>query len=155
VVTLRPADLSDEERLLEWRNEPTTRAASLTEGVVAPEDHGRWLRRKLADPDCALYVVLAGTEPVGQVRLDRVGEGVAEVSIGLAPEARGRGAGREALRLAETEAGERLGATTLRALVKPDNEPSLRAFAAAGYSEVSRSDDVVELHRELGQSVTR
>ena len=145
MVTLRPADLSDEERLLEWRNEPTTRAGSLTEGEVSPDDHYRWLSRKLADPDCALFIVLAGTEPLGQVRVDRVGEGIGEISIGLAPEARGRGIGREALRLAAEEARERLGVTTLRAFVKADNEASLRAFAAAGYTEFSRRDDVVQL----------
>ena len=59
--------------------------------------------------------------------------------------ARGRGVGREALRLAAAEARERLGVTELSARVKPDNEASLRSFAAAGYAEFKRDADVVEL----------
>lgn len=154
MVTLRPADFSDEERLLEWRNEPTTRAASLTTAEVSAEDHQRWLRGKLDDPDTALFIVLDDGEAIGQVRLDRLDHALAEVSIGLAPEARGRGAGREALRLAAREAGERLGVRELSAQVKPDNEASLRSFAAAGYTEVRRGDDIVELRLELGQATS-
>jgi RimJ/RimL family protein N-acetyltransferase len=150
VVSLRPADLSDEARLLEWRNEPATRAASLMPGEISAADHHAWLVRRLADDGSALFIVLDDLEPVGQVRLDRRGDGLAEVSIGLAPEARGRGVGREALRLAALEA-PRVEATTLSALVKADNEASLRSFAAAGYREFGRRDDVVELRLTLDQ----
>jgi RimJ/RimL family protein N-acetyltransferase len=149
VVSLRPAEPSDEARLLEWRNEATTRAASLTGGEVSADDHHRWLTGKLGDPDTALFVVLDGAEPIGQVRLDRLDDELAEVSIGLAPEARGRGVGREALRLAAGEARPRLGVTQLSARVKPDNEASLRSFAAAGYTEFRREPDVVELRRAV------
>lgn len=150
MVTLRPAELSDEARLLEWRNEPTTRAASLTVGEVSPDDHHRWLTMKLNDPACALFIVLADSAPIGQVRLDRLDDELAEVSIGLAPEARGRGVGREALRLVAEDARSRLGVTTLSALVKPDNVASLRSFEAAGFSEFRRDEDVVELRRPTG-----
>src|SRR6266542_4642209 len=137
VVTLRPAELSDGARLLEWRNEPTTRAVSLTPEQVSAEDHRAWLASKLADSRCALFIILAD-EPIGQVRLDRLDGELAEVSIGLAPEARGRGVGREALRLAAAEAGDRLGVKVLTARIRVENEPSLRSFAAAGFAEVRR-----------------
>ena len=105
VVTLRPAELSDEARLLDWRNDPATRAASLSSGEVSSQDHRRWLASKLADSRCALFVILVNSKPLGQVRIDLLDDELAEVSIGLAPEARGRGAGREALRLVAAEAG--------------------------------------------------
>lgn len=148
MVRLRPAEPADEGRLLEWRNEPTTRAASLTSGEVSAEDHSRWLAHKLADPASTLFIVMDGDEPIGQVRLDRVDDELAEVSIGLAPEARGRGAGRKALDLAAAEA-PRLGVMSLRALIKPNNEASLRAFKAAGYADFKADDEVVELRRPV------
>jgi RimJ/RimL family protein N-acetyltransferase len=151
VVRLRPAELSDEELLLEWRNEPTTRAASLSPGKVSTEDHRRWLAARLDDTRCALFIILADAEPIGQVRLDRLDDELAEVSIGLAPEARGRGAGREALRLAAAEARSRLGVRMLTARIKADNGPSLRSFAAAGFTEVRRERDLVELRRPIAQ----
>jgi RimJ/RimL family protein N-acetyltransferase len=85
------------------------------------------------------------------VRLDQLDDDLAEISIGLAPEARGRGAGREALCLAAAEARNRLGVRMLTARVKADNEPSLRSFAAAGFSEVRREDDLVELRQPIAQ----
>ena len=151
MVTLRPADLSDEARLLEWRNEPTTRAASLNPREISPEDHRRWLASKLADAHCALFIILADGQPIGQVRLDQLDGELAEVSLGLAPAARGRGAGREALRLAAAEARNRLGVKELAARIKADNEPSLRSFAAAGFNEVRREDDIAELRRAVTQ----
>jgi RimJ/RimL family protein N-acetyltransferase len=150
VVTLRPAELSDEARLLEWRNDPATRAASFSKNQVSADDHHRWLLRKLQDPDCALFIVLIDSEPAGQVRLDRIEPGLAEVSIGLAPEARGWGVGREALRLATESASELLGVGTVSALVKPVNVASLRSFDAAGFSEFRRDEHVVELRRPTG-----
>ena len=143
-VRLRPAQPEDEARLLEWRNEPMTRAASLTSDAISAETHAGWFARKIADPGCAIFIVMEGDEPLGQVRLDRLEDDLAEVSIGLAPAARGRGIGREALRHVAGQAQE-LGVATLRALVKPENVASLRAFEAAGYDEFERSDDVVEL----------
>jgi len=154
VVKLRPAELSDGARLLEWRNEPTTRAVSLTSEQVSAEDHRTWLASKLADSRCALFIILADADPIGQVRLDRREGELAEVSIGLAPEARGRGVGREALRLAAAEAGDRLGVKVLTARIRVENEPSLRSFAAAGFAEVRRQGDIVELRLSIAQEMT-
>ena len=139
MLILRSATEADEPRLLEWRNESATRAASFTSGEISPQDHRLWFRRKLEDPGCRLLIAEESGRPVGQVRLDRVGADVAEISIGLAPESRGRGLGREALRLAAADAANELGARRLVAHVKPANGPSLTVFRAAGY-RVSRED---------------
>jgi RimJ/RimL family protein N-acetyltransferase len=139
VLSLRRALTEDEARLLEWRNEPVTRTASFTTAEIRPDEHHLWFERKLADPGCAMMIVEEDGRPVGQLRLDLIAPEVAEVSIGLAPGERGRGIGRQALRLAAGEALGILGARTLRALVRPDNVSSLNAFEAAGF--VIRRED--------------
>jgi RimJ/RimL family protein N-acetyltransferase len=150
MLVLRPAGAQDEQRLLEWRNESAVRAASFSSDEISPDDHHRWFLRKLDDPGCMLLIVEHEGRPVGQVRVDRVSAGLAEISIGLAADARGRGIGREALRLATSEAPRLLGVAAVKALVKEGNEASLRAFRAAGFHEVSNDGGVVELRVSVG-----
>src|SRR5262249_1580558 len=140
----------DEDRLLAWRNELATRAASFSTGAITPREHHVWLTNKLADPSCAIMIVEEDGRPVGQVRLDRVAPDVAEVRSGLAPNDRGRGIGREALRLAAEAATSILGVTTLRALVRSENDASVNAFRAAGFHLHGRDGDSVELERSAG-----
>ena len=144
-MELRRARPEDEALVLRWRNEPSTRAASLSTGEISPGQHHAWFTRKLADPDCVLFILEENGRPVGQLRLDRVGSDLAEVSIGLDLEARGRGLGREALRWAIPEAQRLLGVKCLKAQVKPNNVSSLAAFAAVGFRVVADSADAVEL----------
>jgi RimJ/RimL family protein N-acetyltransferase len=108
-----------------------------------------WFAKKLRDPSCVILVAEEDGVPLGEVRLDRLDLGVAEVHIAIAPEARGRGVARAALGLAVSGAHELLGATQLRAQVKPSNEPSLKLFRAAGFQEVSEDPDVIEFKRSI------
>jgi RimJ/RimL family protein N-acetyltransferase len=147
-LSLRQAQLEDAPVLLQWRNDDEVRAASFNQSLVAPDEHTAWLRRLIRDPDRSLFVVLEDGEAVGEVRLDHRGGGIAEVSIVLAPEARGRRLGPVVLDHAAAEAA-RQEQDELRARVRPENSRSLRAFEAAGFHELSRTDEVVELTRTL------
>jgi RimJ/RimL family protein N-acetyltransferase len=142
---LRLAGPEDEQRLLDWRNERGVREASFSSDEISPEEHHRWFADNLLDPGCALLIVEDDGRPVGQVRLERVGTDLAEISVALASDVRGRGVGREALRLAASMAPQLLGVTTLKALVKEENEASLRAFRAAGFRDIATDHGVVEL----------
>ena len=130
----RPARGEDAALLLEWRNDPATRAASRSTGAVQLEDHLDWLYRVLADAARTLFVVEHVGEPVGTVRFDRSSAGMWEVSVTLAPQARGRGLAEHVLACAE-EAWRRGSprSAALLAFVRPENTASERLFAAAGY----------------------
>jgi RimJ/RimL family protein N-acetyltransferase len=155
MLKLRRAAPEDEDRLLSWRNHPSTREASFSHDEISASDHHSWFVRKLADSECALLIIEDEGRPVGQIRLDRLEPDLAEVSISLAADARGRGVGREALGLAASEASRLLGVANIKALVKPDNEASLRAFRAAGYQVVAEDADVVELRLRVPASAER
>jgi RimJ/RimL family protein N-acetyltransferase len=152
MLDLRSATLDDEDLLLKWRNDPATRRASFRSDEISSADHHRWFLEKLEDPDCAILVVEVDGLPVGQIRLDRVAVGVAEISIGLAAEVRGRGFGRKALLRAVPEAKRLLGACCIKALVKRGNAASLAAFASAGFRVIREDGTVVEL--EHGPTVS-
>lgn len=70
-MKLRPATFADESLLLEWRNEPQSRANSSYAGEVTPEGHHAWLRRVMLDNDTHLYIAEIEGIPVGQGRIER------------------------------------------------------------------------------------
>lgn len=150
---LIPATAADAARLLAWRNDPVVRAASFDDRPIERADHVAWLERRLADPTVRLLIIEAEGAPVGQVRLDADAAGrTAEVSIGLAAEARGRGLAVPVLQDACAIAASELGADLVIARVKPGNAASLRAFAQAGFVETGRDTDQVVMERPARQA---
>ncbi|QRP45829.1 GNAT family N-acetyltransferase [Amycolatopsis sp. FDAARGOS 1241] len=134
-LAAREAVEADAELLLAWRNDPRTREASRSTGVIALADHVRWLRGVLASPDRLLLVISEGEQPVGTVRFDREAPGEWEVSITLAPESRGRGLSREVLAEGEQALSERHEVRAVLAAVHEDNAASAALFEGAGYVE--------------------
>jgi RimJ/RimL family protein N-acetyltransferase len=138
-ITVRRAREGDSELLFNWRNDPVTRAASLSTAVVDPVEHDRWFRASLADPGRFLYVVVTtGTipDPIGMCRFD-AGRLSAEVSINLNPAFRGKGLSGAVLAEAiATFRAEVRSHVTLTAVIRSTNEPSIRLFEGAGFREV-------------------
>lgn len=136
---LRPASADDVARYFEWANDPAVRAASFTTASIAWDDHVRWFEDRLVRSSCRLFVAddVAGTA-VGQIRFDLEAD-EALVGISLAADARGRG-----LAAPLIVAGVRSlvatvpGIATVRAEVRTTNEPSARAFVAAGFEHADR-----------------
>lgn len=140
-VVARPATLDDSSLLLRWRNDPATREVSRTHESISWEAHTGWYRRLLEDPRRELYVVERGGAPVGTVRFDALEAEEWEVSITLAPEARGVGLSRPVLAAGESAFLEGHPGTTLVAAILPENLPSQRLFARAGYQLDPTRDD--------------
>lgn len=140
-LELRRATMADADLLLRWRNDATTREMSVVRDEVRPEQHAAWLQSTLESPDRILFVALDRDVPVGQIRFDvkSPSRGSWEVSISVAPEARGRGL---ATRLLVAGAAEALkhGISHLSAIIRTDNERSIRAFKRAGFYGFARRD---------------
>ena len=149
-VRLRAATASDCERVWVWRNDPETRAASLDTEAIPWEVHEPWFNEALCGKGRRFYIVVADGRDAGAVRLD-VADAEGRVSIHLAPEARYRGIGVRALQAVVGEAFDALGLVRVTGVIKPDNQPSLAAFAKAGFALVEGDDLVtaVKSTREL------
>jgi len=103
--------------------------------LVAP----RWVAR-----DAVPAGALLGWAALSAISARTVYAGVAEVSVYVAADARGRGVGGALLR-ALVEASEELGIWTLQAGIFPENEASLRAHRAHGFREVGRRERIGRL----------
>lgn len=140
-LRLRPATMEDAALLLHWRNHPATRAASHDTGVIAVEDHLRWLQASLASPRRLLFIAESGCDAVGTVRAD-VEPGVHLISWTVAPSARGAGVGKAMVQqLAERLAGP------LRAEIKVGNAASVRIAESAGFRLEEQTGGVLHYWR--------
>jgi RimJ/RimL family protein N-acetyltransferase len=135
VITLRHATAHDADMLLGWANDPTTRASGFHPAPIDRVTHERWLATRLTSPRSRLYIGLDDDRPVGQVRLEAGPDGRVEVGISVAPEARGRGVGRDLLRagLAAGTADPDLEVDVFTARIRPANDASIALFARAGF----------------------
>ena len=138
-LEIREARADDCERLYAWRNHETVRRHALDPAPLALEAHRDWFALALGNPDRHLLVgeLLSerGGSPVGVVRydIDRT-KREAEVSIYLAPEEMGEGLGGRLLERGETWLREREpDVTSIRALIKPQNEASVKLFTRSHF----------------------
>lgn len=134
-VRLRAATLNDAAPLHAWANDPLTRRMSFSTEPIPWATHLPWLTGRLANPECRLAIGEdeAG-EALGQVRLDRAGT-TATLSVGLAPEARGRGLAARLVRLAAVECLDGGWCRLVEARVRPENAASLATFRRAGFTD--------------------
>lgn len=141
-IELRPALPVDEAILLAWANDAATRAASRSHDPIDAADHHRWLESRLATPDDArMWIGESDGVPIGVVRFERRTPDSVEVSITIAPEARGRGLARPLLEAGIAAARDAFGPVKIDAYILPGNEASVRLFASAGFTLMAVSTD--------------
>jgi RimJ/RimL family protein N-acetyltransferase len=85
------ATVEDAEFLFRIRNDPLTRAMSLSSQPVEWSAHMKWLKSALDDPRRTIYIAHRDA-PIGSGRIDRLDDG-AVLSWTIAPEWRGHGLG--------------------------------------------------------------
>lgn len=145
---LRPAAQDDMDRLYEWVNRPDSLANKLdTADAIARDAHCAWFKQRLASADAAVWIAESGDVALGQVRLERKGENL-EVDIYLDEAARSKGIAAAMLEAARVRAAKLWPGKTLVARIKPDNWPSRRLFARAGYGRVTVAPDHLIYYRD-------
>lgn len=130
--------------LLAWRNDEQTRLMSIDTEPVPEDAHQRWLAASLVSVDRHLFVAEVDGVPVGTTRLDRR-DGGWEISITVAPEARGAGHGRQLLDMTAEWFDENIGEGVILSTIKPSNPASLSLFTKIGYVVVAEDDQLVHL----------
>jgi RimJ/RimL family protein N-acetyltransferase len=138
-MKLRNAFFEDWKMLLEWRNDVETRSNSLNANRVSELQHKQWLQDILADRNRQLFVCMENDMPVGTVRADfNQEEAMYKLSWTISPAARGKGIGKQMVRLLT----ERLD-TKVCAEIKKDNIASIKIAVFAGMELKKELDGVL------------
>lgn len=144
-IEIRTAKQDDSERLFEWRNHPTIRAASRNPNVIEWKNHKNWFASVLTAPDRLLLIGQHEGAPIGVVRFDICND-EAEVSIYLVPDIKQPGQGRNLLQSAERWLStNRSEVSKINAHVLGGNKRSQRLFLDAGY-QVESTRYLKKLH---------
>lgn len=129
--TLRPVRVTDADFLFALANDRAVRASSFRVRRIGWREHLAWLRTQLDGVGRLCEIVEADGESVGLVRAEwRDAE--AQISIALAPVARGQGIGTAAVAALAAKARKELGVPVV-ALIKADNVRSQKMFERAGF----------------------
>jgi RimJ/RimL family protein N-acetyltransferase len=143
-VTLRPVASEDSADLLAWRNDPLTRSNSRSTDAVTQQEHAAWLSRVLAEANRQVWIAMEGDDKVGTTSAVLHEDGAVEVSVTVAPAARGRRLA-AVLVAAAVEAVRDLWPTArIRAEIKPANTASRRAFEACGFEQVGDRETLLD-----------
>jgi RimJ/RimL family protein N-acetyltransferase len=157
-LELRPAEqeIKDAQRVMAWRNDPTTLAMSFDTaakewGTFWPEYEGTYFVQACPQPQFAIH---NGTE-VGFLRFRPYAElpsaelPCCDISINMNPAFRGHGLAVPCLRAAEAYLREQ-GMQTIVAEIKPGNTLSQYVFTKAGYEALGPYEKLLP---RLGKSV--
>jgi len=137
----RSATMDDADMLMRWRNDKLTVAQFRSNRAVSLIEHEKWLRDRLGRGDPTFIALednlsgrVAAEDEVGTVHMDPMEhkENGFEVSVTVAPEARGRGLGGKILKMVCDDFPE----ATLYTEIKFDNKASEKSFGAAGFVQI-------------------
>lgn len=133
-LTYRFAAKEDVDTYFKWVNNPQVRANSFNQDPIPYEDHVKWFYSRIASPSSFLYLFFnAESQPVGQVRIDKGGETIIDISVD--EHFRGRSYSSEILKAACTDYLLRSAGDTIFSYVKKTNPASYKSFVKCGFSE--------------------
>jgi [ribosomal protein S5]-alanine N-acetyltransferase len=124
---------------------------TLTPAFVGPDSRSTWRRRSrqvVEDPASAAWITRAIYDPVRQLAVGRAGfhgppddTGMVEVGYAVDPDYRRQGYARAALVALLERARREPAVSTVRASIRPDNEPSRLLVLQYGFVEVGEQWD--------------
>ena len=136
-IIIRKAKIADSEVYFKWINDPTVRAQSYNSNLVTWEDHLKWFGSKLLDPDYCFYIFQNfKNENIGQVRIQKIDQLNALISISIAIEHRGKGFGHKILQEACDDYFKTNSEIIINAFIKEENNTSKLIFEKAGFTHV-------------------
>ncbi|HLB41672.1 MAG TPA: GNAT family N-acetyltransferase [Gammaproteobacteria bacterium] len=144
-IILRKACLEDSEKILTWRNEPTTIHWMGTPRTLSFEEHHDWFTNSLHDENCLFFIIEVDFEPIGQIRYHKNSEVIdnaAKVSINLTSKAHRRGIASIAFKKGNGLVRTLNFAKNIFAYVHLDNIGSIKAMENAGFLRTN----IVEVH---------
>ena len=136
-LKIRKAKFDDCDRIFELSNDPIVRENSLNQYEIKYENHVTWFSNILNSKDFEVFIVEnLEDEFVGQVRFEKKDSGC-YIGLSICKEFRGKHLGFKVIELGT----QKTSFSTIFAIIKRNNIPSLKSFMKAGYKEISSNSD--------------
>ena len=137
-IRLRKAKENDVDLLFKWANDSEVRRNAFHTDPISHEEHIRWFKKTMDNPDIGQYVLIDDDKPIGQVRLSIDGTD-AEIDYSVDAAYRGSGYGRMIIHLIKQRTIEDFPEIKrLIGRVKPANVASFYCFTQNGFVEKYR-----------------
>jgi len=138
---MRPADISDSEKLYSWVNDNLVRINSLNNNFVSIQEHQKWFQNYLDSPNSQIYILEFDDLSLGQVRFDLRDE-MWHIDYSIDSRFRGLGLGQRIIDKGLKE----MAAHDLKkyvAYVREKNKTSQHIFESMGFTRDVISEDQV------------
>jgi UDP-4-amino-4,6-dideoxy-N-acetyl-beta-L-altrosamine N-acetyltransferase len=83
MISFRPLQREDTEKIRLWRNQPHIRRYMLTDHVISREEHAVWFERVFGNPRYRHWIIRCGEEDVGLLNLYDIDAGNRKCSWGF------------------------------------------------------------------------
>lgn len=140
-INIRPANYKDSTTYFRWVNDPDVRDNSFHQPSIDCASHEKWFEEMLRNPDVLMFVAHVGDLPIGQVRLNVVGES-AFLDYSVDRDFRGLGVAQTMLEKVFSIAGERI--DLIVAAVLLSNYRSIQTLGRLGFEIMSRHERSVD-----------
>lgn len=138
MLSLRKPTIDDMELFFYWVNDPVVREQSYDSGFIDFESHKQWFETVLNDESYFMYICQnSNREDIGQVRIQKLEDKNAIISVSIDFNYRGKGLAKEILILSTDSFFSVHKDYIINAYIKEDNLYSKFAFEKAGF-EIAR-----------------
>ncbi len=134
MLKMTNAKITDLDAVYKLSNDPVVRSVSLTTEPIPYKTHCNWFKKILKDTNSLFLVFHDQEKLVAQVRFNRISNDIAEISISISSEFRGKGIGQTVMNNAIGRLVETWPVKIIQAITKKDNQVSLRYFQKCGYT---------------------
>ena len=138
---LRPAGISDSEKLYSWVNDSLVRINSFNNNFVSLEEHQKWFQNRLDTPNSKIFILEVDDLSLGQVRFDLTDE-IWHIDYSLDSKFRGLGLGQRIIEMGLKE----MAAYDFKkyvAYVREKNKTSQKIFESVGFTRDVISENQV------------
>jgi deoxyribonuclease IV len=134
-IAIRRAHLDDMHDVFALSNDDDVRKNSISSQKISWQDHVAWFQAKIKRDDNYFFVVRNNVQNfIGQVRFDQIEiSRCFTISISISKEFRNKGLGSQIIFLSSQQLLKRTQVDAIYALIRPENEASVKAFSKAGY----------------------
>jgi len=132
VIRIRKADILDIDTYFKWANEDSVRMLSYNSEKIPYEEHVKWFNHQLLDENCFMFI-FSSIVDFGQVRIQKISNTDAVISISLDKSFRGKGLGIQMLMMSIELFRKSFPLIKINAYIKIENIASKNIFERSGF----------------------